>query len=86
VPPIPVATFLAGSLLSLLIPLCLFIALTVWYVKFVRRVPDTTDASEPGATTAPSNPAPSNPAPSNRAPANPAPTASPEAGEPRGET
>ena len=29
--------FLAGSLLSLLLPVCLLIAITVWYVAFARR-------------------------------------------------
>ena len=68
-PAIPVATFLAGSLLSLLLPVCLLIALTVWYVWFVRRVPETTDGRDPG---------------SPPRPADPAPGASPEAGGPPG--
>lgn len=33
--------FLAGSLLSLLLPACLLIAIAIWYVAFARR---TTDA------------------------------------------
>jgi hypothetical protein len=38
--------FLAGSLLSLLLPVCLLIALAVWYVHFVRHSPgDTSPAS-----------------------------------------
>ena len=65
-PAIPVATFLAGSLLSLLLPVCLLIALTVWYVMFVRRVPETSDGGEPSAS----------------APANRGSTASPEASGP----
>ncbi len=40
------ATFLAGSLLTLLLPVGLLIALTVWYLKFVRRVPETGDSLE----------------------------------------
>ncbi len=44
---IPVASFLAGSLLTLLIPLGLFLALAWWYVWFVRRVPETSDKREP---------------------------------------
>ena len=32
--------FLAGSLLSLLLPVCLLIAIAVWYVLFARRAPD----------------------------------------------
>jgi hypothetical protein len=46
-PPLPEATFLEGSLLSLLLPACLLVALTVWYVLFVRRVPETTEGGEP---------------------------------------
>jgi hypothetical protein len=37
----PIAAFLAGSLLSLLLPVLLLVALVVWYVKFFRRVPET---------------------------------------------
>jgi hypothetical protein len=50
-PPIPFAdNFLAGSLLSLLMPVCLLIALAVWYVLTVRRVPgDTTSSATPPA-------------------------------------
>ncbi|HEY2316915.1 MAG TPA: hypothetical protein VGH67_01335 [Solirubrobacteraceae bacterium] len=45
-PPILFAdNFLAGSLLSLLLPVCLLIALAVWYVRFVRQSPDTSPAS-----------------------------------------
>jgi hypothetical protein len=55
------ATFLAGSLLTLLLPVGLLIALTVWYVMFVRRVPETGDGQEavgsPPAARAPTEPA-----------------------------
>ncbi len=37
---IPFATFLAGSLLSLLLPVLLLIALAVWYMRVVRRMPE----------------------------------------------
>jgi hypothetical protein len=47
---IPIAAFLAGSLLSILLPLCLLIALVVWYTKFVRRMPDP---EAPSGTEAP---------------------------------
>jgi hypothetical protein len=51
---IPVATYLAGSLLSLLLPTLMLIALVVWYVKFIRHVPETTTngpgAGPPGTT------------------------------------
>lgn len=40
-PPIPLATFLAGSLLSLLLPVGVLIALVVWYVRSIARVDDT---------------------------------------------
>jgi hypothetical protein len=54
VPLIPIAGFLAGSLLTLLLPIGLLISLTVWYVKFVRRVPgpEATGGTE-GPDTAP---------------------------------
>jgi hypothetical protein len=37
--------FLAGSLLSLLLPVCLLIAIAVWYVRFARRAPETHPSS-----------------------------------------
>jgi hypothetical protein len=36
-PPTPIASFLAGSLESLLFPTLLLIALAIWYVIVVRR-------------------------------------------------
>ena len=50
---IPMAAFLAGALLSILLPIGLLISLVVWYVRFVlRRVPgpDATGAAEDPAT------------------------------------
>ncbi len=45
-PPIPFAdNFLAGSLLTILLPLGLLIVLTIWYVRVVRHVPQDTPAS-----------------------------------------
>jgi hypothetical protein len=38
--------FLAGSLLSLLLPVCLLIAIAVWYVLLAKRTPDA-HASSP---------------------------------------
>ena len=38
--PIPIATFLAGALLTILVPLAVLLALSVWYMLFLRRVPD----------------------------------------------
>jgi hypothetical protein len=45
---LPIATFMAGALLSLLLPVILLTALVVWYVLFLRRVPEPTDATLPG--------------------------------------
>jgi hypothetical protein len=55
---VPIAAFLAGSLLTLLLPIALLIALVVWYWLFSVRVPNTTDGSEPGTAPAEGNPAP----------------------------
>jgi hypothetical protein len=44
----PIAAFLAGSLLSLLVPICLLIGITAWYWVFVRRVPGPGDGSQSG--------------------------------------
>ncbi len=60
-PSIPIASsFLAGSLLSLLLPVALLIGLVVWYVRTVQKVPKeppptevapiATEASDPGPT------------------------------------
>src|SRR5579884_1379490 len=48
VPSLPIATFLAGALLSLLIPTIMLTALSVWYMLFLRRVPDTVEEDKPG--------------------------------------
>ena len=37
--------FLAGSLLTILIPLGLLIAIAIWYVITIRRVPEDTPTS-----------------------------------------
>ena len=50
---LPIATFLAGALLSLLIPVLLLTALVVWYVMFLRRAPEATDAAEAAEPVAP---------------------------------
>ena len=55
---LPLADFLAGALLSLLLPVLLLTALVVWYWFFVRQVPEPT---EPGEASAPANPATSDP-------------------------
>jgi hypothetical protein len=48
VPMLPFAAFLVGALLSLLVPVALLIALSVWYMVFVRRVRDIGEADKPG--------------------------------------
>jgi hypothetical protein len=63
---LPIAAFLAGALLSLLLPTLLLIALVVWYWMFVRQVPEPTESPEP--------PAPATPAPSGEAAPPPADT------------
>ncbi len=45
-PPIPFAdNFLAGSLLTILLPLVLLISIVVWYLVAIRHVPEDTPAS-----------------------------------------
>jgi hypothetical protein len=55
---VPIAAFLAGALLTLLLPVALLIALVVWYWMFSTRVPETADRIEPGREPAAANPAP----------------------------
>ncbi len=55
-PLLPIAAFLAGALLTLLLPVALLIALTVWYMMFVRRVPETGERQEPLPGSAPGAP------------------------------
>jgi hypothetical protein len=50
---LPIAAFLAGSLLSLLLPVCLLIAVAVWYTRSVRRMPER---AAPTDTEAPATP------------------------------
>jgi hypothetical protein len=66
------SSFLAGSILSLLIPTLLLTALIIWYVKFIQRVPDTTEGEKAAGATP--NPGPT--AASASAP-NPGPAAAP---------
>jgi hypothetical protein len=61
-PFVPIATFLAGSLLTLLLPIALLIALVVWYWRFSARVPETTEGPGTAAAT-PAAPAAANPEP-----------------------
>lgn len=38
--------FLAGSIITLLLPVGLLIALTIWYLIIVKRVPDNPDTAD----------------------------------------
>ena len=51
-PTLPIADFLAGALLTLLMPVALLIALVVWYWMFSARVPDTADGADTSKTPA----------------------------------
>ena len=44
--------FLAGSLLTLLLPIGLLIVIAVWYVIAIRRVPEDTPVSSPSLPSA----------------------------------
>ncbi|MGO9884177.1 MAG: hypothetical protein ACLPV4_14305 [Solirubrobacteraceae bacterium] len=39
--------YLAGSLLTLLLPICLLLAIAAWYMIAIRKVPEDTPASSP---------------------------------------
>jgi len=58
-PVLPFAAFLAGALLTLLMPVALLIALVVWYWLFSARVPETTDRRGSGEQPAAAPPGPS---------------------------
>ena len=60
-PLVPIAAFLTGALLTLLLPVLLLIALVVWYYMVSSRVPDTADGPETSATPAAANPGPTVP-------------------------
>ncbi len=58
-PVIPYASFLAGAILSLVLPVALLIALTLWFHVAQKRVPEA-QRTPRGAT--PDNPPAANPA------------------------
>lgn len=60
-PFVPIAAFLAGALLTLLLPVGLLIALSVWYWYFSVRVPETPQSRATGADAAAAAPGPSTP-------------------------
>lgn len=52
-PALPIAAFLAGALLSLLLPTLLLIALVVWHFGVIARVPEPPEQTkEPSGGTA----------------------------------
>jgi hypothetical protein len=55
------AAFLAGALLTILLPIGLLIALGAWYWLFSVRVPDTAMTRETSAEAPAANPGPSIP-------------------------
>jgi hypothetical protein len=57
-PLVPIAAYLTGALLTILLPLTLLIALVVWYWQVSVRVPDTGDGSGPSTAPPAANPAP----------------------------
>jgi hypothetical protein len=52
-PAVPIAAFLAGALMTLLMPVALLIALSVWYWVFSARVPDAKGDSGPAGPVTP---------------------------------
>lgn len=57
-PLVPIAAFLAGALLTILLPVALLISLVVWYWVFSVRVPETAEGRERRADPAAATPAP----------------------------
>jgi hypothetical protein len=45
-PALPIAAFLAGALLSLLLPTVLLLALVAWHWGVLKRVPEPSDQTE----------------------------------------
>lgn len=56
-----IASFLAGSLLSLLLPVLLLIALVVWSVSYTRAVPEPVDGEDRKTAPATMEPGPGDP-------------------------
>jgi hypothetical protein len=55
---LPIADFLAGALLTLLLPVALLIALVAWYWIVTARMPDTANRPETSTTPAAATPGP----------------------------
>jgi hypothetical protein len=60
-PLLPIGAFLAGALLTLLLPVGLLIALAVWYWGFSVRAPETRVGHDPGPEPSSTNPGPAIP-------------------------
>lgn len=60
-PSVPIAAFLAGALLTILMPVALLIALGVWYWIFSARVPETAAGWEASADPSAASPGPTVP-------------------------
>jgi hypothetical protein len=58
VPSLPIAAFLAGALLTLLMPVTLLIALSTWYWVFSKRVPVTDEHPDSGPDPSAQTPGP----------------------------
>lgn len=61
-PALPIATFLAGALLSLLLPTLLLIALVIWHFGVIARVPEPPEQAENPGDRAPDRAPPTPPA------------------------
>jgi hypothetical protein len=57
-PAVPIAAFLAGALMTLLMPVALLIGLSVWYWVFSARVPDAKGDSRTATPPLSENPGP----------------------------
>ena len=66
-PVVPIAAFLTGALLTLLLPVALLIALALWYWLYSAREPDAHPA-EPGSAPPVPDPEAFPPEPSQTAP------------------
>ena len=58
---VPIAAFLAGALLTLLLPVGLLIALAAWYWVFSARAPETTAGGETSTDPSAATPGPAVP-------------------------
>jgi hypothetical protein len=74
-PVIPFASFLAGAIISLVMPAGLLVAFVIWYHLAVRRFPGPVRRTPRGAS-------PENPSVGNRTTANPSSAGQPAPGDP----